>query len=280
MRDSVERVFPIYRISYQLRPAAFRFVISSFLVLAMISLSVRAEDKKPETAKVIPHVLMTMPLAVARGSTTTLIVRGKGLADATDVQAEAHGSKLAVKIKSKGKADVPKPELAEKLGDTKVEIELEVPADAAGDEVKLAVIGPNGTSESHIVRLFSAAELIPEKEPNNGFTTAQAIESPITVIGSIGKENDVDVFRISGKAGQKLSAEVFAARLGSPLDSLLTLYDEQGRVIAQNDDANAAEGDSMLDVSLPHDGTFYIGLTDALGNGGDMYPYLLHVVCK
>ena len=90
----------------------------------------------------------------------------------------------------------------------------------------------------------------------------------------------MDVFRITAKAGQRLSAKVFAARLGSPLDSLLTLYDEHQRVIAMNDDAGPESPDSSLSLTLPRDGTYYISLTDAMGNGGAMFPYLLQVAVK
>ena len=55
------------------------------------------------------------------------------------------------------------------------------------------------------------------------------------------------------RAGQRLVCEVLAARHGSALDSLLTLYDADGRQVATNDDT-AGSTDSRLEVTLPRDG--------------------------
>ncbi|HET6250204.1 MAG TPA: PPC domain-containing protein [Tepidisphaeraceae bacterium] len=236
-----------------------------------------AEDKKPDPAKALPHVIMTLPLALSRGTTTTIILRGQGLANATEVSAETENASLRVKIKSKGKADLPKPELLEKMGDTQVEVELKIPEDAPGDQIKLTIVTPNGTSETRAIPIYKPGDLVADKEPNGGFHNAQEVQLPATLIGTIGKENAVHVFRISAKAGQKISAGVTAAKLGSALDSLLTIYDEHGEVVAANDDADADSPDSHLNVTLPHDGVYYISLTDAQGNGGAMYPWLLHI---
>jgi hypothetical protein len=171
--------------------------------------------------------------------------------------------------------ELPKDAVAEKLGDTQVEVELEVPADSKATELTLVVVTAGGNDGPHALRIYEPGTLTPEKEPNGGFRNAQDIHAPATVVGVINPENDVDVFRITAKSGQKLSAEVFAARLGSPLDSLLTLYDEHGHVLASNDDAESA--DSLLGFTFPRDGTFFLSLTDAYGKGGVMYPYLLEM---
>lgn len=244
------------------------------LILALFGTLAHAEEKKPD-AKAPPKVVTTVPLAVERGTTTTISIRGVNLAEATEVRAEAHGTALQLKIKSKGKVELPKDTQAEKLGDTRVEIELSVPSDVRGEDLIVTVVSANGSSEPHALRLFDPKTLTPEKEPNGGFHNAQPIQLPITLTGVIGEDNDVDVFRVSAKAGEKLKAEVFAARLGSPLDSLLTLYDVHGQVLASNDDA--ASADSLLNFIFPSDGMYFLSLTDAQGKGGSMYPYLLRI---
>ena len=52
---------------------------------------------------------------------------------------------------------------------------------------------------------------------------------PVTINGRVEKPGDVDYFSFKAQAGQKLVMEVFARRLESPLDSILTLYDADGR---------------------------------------------------
>jgi hypothetical protein len=73
-----------------------------------------------------------------------------------------------------------------------------------------------------------------------------------------------------------LVAEVKAARLGSALDSTLTLYDETGRIIASNDDEENSV-DSILRVRLPKDGRYLLTLIDANDKGSIAHPYLLSI---
>jgi hypothetical protein len=232
-----------------------------------------AEDKKPDEKKGPPTIKFAFPLGIARGSTTKLTVRGLRLAEATKVRIEGAGEPISATIKSKGKADVSDMLPAEKLGDTQVEVELTIPAGASG-EVSLIVVTPEGSTEPHALRVFDPADLTIEKEPNGGFHNAQEIHSPATIQGTISENNDVDVFRVAGKKGEKIVAEVWAARLGSPLDSLLTLYDEHSRVVAMNDDGDSG-ADSLLSVTLPADGTYFLSIVDANGRGGPLFAYLL-----
>ncbi len=71
-----------------------------------------------------------------------------------------------------------------------------------------------------------------EKEPNNQPANAQPLAFPVIVNGRIDPPDDCDVFRIEGRAGSQLVAEVAARRLKSPLDSLLKLTDASGRRLA------------------------------------------------
>ncbi|MDB5303057.1 MAG: putative subtilase-type serine protease precursor [Phycisphaerales bacterium] len=236
---------------------------------------VLAEDKKPDEKKGPPSIKFAFPLGIARGSATRLTIRGLRLAEATEVRIEGAGEPIKAEIKSKGKADVSDMLPAEKVGDTKIEIELTIPDGKSGD-VSLVVVTPDGSSEPHTMRAFDPADLTLEKEPNGGFRNAQEIHSPTTVQGMIGEANDVDVFRITGKRGDKIVAEVWAARLGSPLDSLLTLYDDHSVVVASNDDGDSG-ADSLLKVTLPADGTYYLSVVDANGRGGPLFGYLMSV---
>ena len=97
-----------------------------------------------------------------------------------------------------------------------------------------------------------------------------------TVRGTVQEPGDVDVYKISVKAGQTVTAEVDAARHGSSLDSLLVLYDEKGRELASNDDMEGSK-DSLLTFTIPADGTYYLCLSDALGMGSEFHGYLLGV---
>lgn len=123
-----------------------------------------------------------------------------------------------------------------------------------------------------------------EKEPNDTGQTSMPITPPYIVNGCISAPGHKDVFRIEGRAGDMVVAEVFARRMGSPVDSLLRLIDISGRVVALNDDHDDPEAglfthhaDSYLSAKLPAAGRYFVQVCDVQGHGGADYRYCLRV---
>jgi len=123
-----------------------------------------------------------------------------------------------------------------------------------------------------------------EREPNNELETSQRVTFPMIINGRIDRPGDLDVFCIECRAGDQIVAEVWARRLGSPLDSVLKLTNAAGVQLAFNDDyEDRAAGltthhaDSRLSATIPEDGLYYLHLGDAQHMGGDNYGYRLHV---
>jgi hypothetical protein len=123
-----------------------------------------------------------------------------------------------------------------------------------------------------------------EKEPNNRKENAQRVPLPQIVNGRIDRPGDTDVFRIDGRAGDEIIAEVVARRLNSPLDSMLRLTNAAGKELAVNDDFEdkaaallTHHADSRLRVKLPAAGAYYLYLQDTQGRGGAEYGYRLRV---
>jgi len=123
-----------------------------------------------------------------------------------------------------------------------------------------------------------------EQEPNHTAATAQPLTLPIIVNGRIAQPGSWDVFRFEGRTGQTIIAEVRARRLDSPLDSVLKLTDASGKVLAYNDDwedkgqgLHTHHADSLLRVTLPANGTYYLHLGDAQGQGSPAHAYRLRV---
>ena len=123
-----------------------------------------------------------------------------------------------------------------------------------------------------------------EKQNSSGAANARRIKLPQIVNGRIDHPGDVQFFRIEAKAGEEMVAEVEARRLGSPLDSSLTLTDSHGKQLAFNDDFEdkgeallTHQADSRLIYRFPAKGAYYLQLADTEQNGGPDYTYRLRI---
>src|SRR4051794_6679718 len=115
------------------------------LVVALLIGAALAQPKPPEK-KDLPAVVVALPLGVAAGTETKLLLRGMRLDTATKVEFAEGGE---VKVLRKGKAGVPAQAKAELYGDTEVEVQLTPPA--GKDRFGLVVTTPAGKSAAHAV---------------------------------------------------------------------------------------------------------------------------------
>jgi Bacterial pre-peptidase C-terminal domain len=215
-----------------------------------------------------PVARYSIPLSIPTGPKAKLVLRGAKLDAATEVKADAG----TLKITRKGKVTPPNNYPAEKIGDSEVEVELDLPADFKGDAVKVSVVTPDGTSEPLTVPLGKGATA--EKEPNDGFDKAQELSLPATVDATIGRERDADVFKIVGKKGQKLA--IAAGSHGGPADLLFSVYDANRQLLLTVDDVGG-KTDPSADVTLPADGVYYVSVIEAHDLGGTGFGYRLTV---
>lgn len=232
----------------------------------------KKEEKKPEP----PRIVVAMPPAIVAGTTNKVRVRGNNLGDVTEARFTNLAFQVVLAIKAKTKVEVPKDADAKKVGDSQVELELSFPADASPLTNYFVIASTNGTTAAHPLIVLPAGGLMDEREPNGGFKQTQSLVTGRTLLGTVKEPADVDVFRLEGKAGQRFIAEVFGARCGSALDSILTLHTADGQILASNDDA-AGSRDSILRFQLPADGACLLSLVDAHDRGGPTHVYLLCV---
>jgi hypothetical protein len=104
------------------------------------------------------------------------------------------------------------------------------------------------------------------------------VKLPVTINGRIFPREDIDAWAFEARKGQHITAEVCAARLGSPLDSRIEVLDPQGRRIAENDDALGT--DSFLRFTAPVDGKYTVRIQDANFRGGQAYVYRLTLTAE
>lgn len=157
-----------------------------------------------------------------------------------------------------------------------------VPADARGREpgvVPLFVWDKAKFSNFVPFAMDTLPEVL-EKEQKD----PQPVTLPVIINGRIDQPGDRDVFRLEGKAGQEIVAEVRARRLNSPLDSMLRVLDAAGNVLAVNDDSDdkgagleTHHADSYLRVTLPTNGAYFVQISDTQQKGGPEYAYRLRL---
>jgi hypothetical protein len=247
-------------------------LISSFLipiVLTCTSVCLAQEAKSDK----LPRIIVAAPLAIAPGMPVKLALRGLFLEDVIEVK--IGDTELKAEIASKGKTAVPQNYDPKRIGDTQAEIKFALPADAPHGPLQLVAVTAGGVSVPYEITVASAADLIEEKEPNDGFKTAQSITPGKSVVGTIHEPRNVDVFAIQGQPGQKFVIEVLASHAGSPLDPFLTLYDARGQIVIGNDDSNGR--DPRLEVELSNSDSYFLSIQDANDAGGPHFTYLLKI---
>ena len=114
--------------------------------------------------------------------------------------------------------------------------------------------------------------------------TEQRAGLPVVVNGRISRSGDKDIYRLDARAGDRIVAEVRARRLGSPLDSSLTLTDRKGSILRTNDDCEdrgagleTHHADSYLDYQVLTNGEYFLQIADTQSKGGDDYAYRLRI---
>jgi pre-peptidase len=224
-----------------------------------------------------PRITMVTPAGGQRGTTVDLTVSGINVGRGTGLLFE--GSGLTVESVTPEPPASPgpakpgeKPAAPPKNPEGKLVARVRIAADAEPGVRALRVLTPLGPSN---VAWFAVGQWpeIAEREPNNTPDQAQEVHFPVTVNGRIDPAEDVDVFRFHAEAGRTLLFEVIADRLGSPLDSLLSLQDATGRELAVNDDFNGK--DSLLTFTVPATGDYFVVLRDLNYHGGSDYRYRL-----
>jgi hypothetical protein len=234
-----------------------------------------SQDKKPPEKKDAPKVLYAVPLVAKPGEKQKVSLRGKNLAAVKDVKV-AGVADARVKVLGAKMVAVPNNYPADRVGDSEVEVELELPKGAKPRAVTLAAVGPGGESNAYTLLVRDELPPVTEKEPNDGFDQAQAVAVPSAIEGTIKGEKDADVFQLAGKKGEKLRVEVQGARFGSPVDALVVLYGPNRGVVASADDTDGSP-DPVFIVTLPADGMYLLTVIDAHDLGGANFGYRLVV---
>jgi hypothetical protein len=147
-------------------------------------------------------------------------------------------------------------------------------------------INRNGILSNTMPFATSNLRETPESEPNDSTSAPQRLDVPTVVNGRIDRPGDADYFAFRAEPGQKLTVDVRARRLESPLDSIITIYRMNGTRLAENDDFVDVDqplithhADASLTFTVPPNsgGRLVLRVRDVQGGGGPQYAYRLSV---
>jgi hypothetical protein len=108
---------------------------------------------------------------------------------------------------------------------------------------------------------------------------AQAVTAPCAVGGSIAAETS-EFFKVKVAAGQKLTFEVLARRIGSPLDPIVVLHDAKTKrelIDLYADDTPGLQGDCRLTHAFKDAGEILVEVRDTTHRGGGDFAYRLRI---
>jgi hypothetical protein len=117
-----------------------------------------------------------------------------------------------------------------------------------------------------------------EEESNSLATRAERITLPVTVNGRINGERDIDYFRFSATAGQIVTCEMIARRLGSQLDPLMQLLDDNGHPVRC--DETHVGNDPVLVMRAPKTIDYLLRIANVTKHGNPANVYRVNVTTK
>jgi hypothetical protein len=165
-----------------------------------------------------------------------------------------------------------------------------IAADVPAGIYDLRCHGKYGRSNRRTFEVGSIAEFV-ETEPNGGndipewivtetgrTNAAQELTLPVTVNGQAVSGPDVDWYRFTGKSGQRILLDGFCRRIDSRMDLMMTVMTANGQVLGESRSGTAR--DSIVDVTLPADGEYFVKVHDALFGQGPGYVYRIVIAAK
>ncbi len=211
-----------------------------------------------------PKITGVSPAAVKPGEAVDLTITGSDLANATALWTSFPAEvSLAPDIKDNGKqAD-------------RVVYRVKATDPAVLGVQAIRVVSPAGVSSLKLL-LVDDIPSAAQQAGNNSPEKAQALTLPVGVDGRVDNLS-LNYYRFSAQAGQKISLEVLARRMGSALDPMIRLFKADGAELAYNDDAPGLLGDARLSHTFAEAGEYVVEVRDIRFQGGANHFYRLRI---
>ena len=176
----------------------------------------------------------------------------------------------------------PRPQIAYPAGGQRgTEVTVQLLGDATGELLQTVHL-PQETEGDFALFPKAGGETSPSPLPFRVSRGPNVLEStdasraepstlPAAFNGVIAGGGERDRFLFRASAGEIWKFEVFADRIGSPLDAVVSISDLSGNLQAWCDDF--ATHDGMIEFAPQEDGVYELEITDKRENGGPLFVY-------
>src|SRR2546421_6969277 len=285
--EVTRRTFPIRSVLFLLALTCCLAPLESFAAKKPVKppLAPKIPPGKPELFALEPH-------GIQRGVTATIKLTGTNLVGITELL--LHNSKIRGKL-----LDQPIPttndawiEITAATNLARGPYELSVKnTNSESSKLKLYVddlpqfyessysvpkTPQRGVSASH-PRQERAAEKSHDRSipPSIQYSTTPSLRPPFSFWGTLTTPGKADKIEFQGGAGDTLSFDLAAKSIGSKANTLLTLYDQQGALLASNSGLDG--GDPLLTFRIPKTGQYTIQVSDKTDSSSKEHFYRLSI---
>jgi hypothetical protein len=244
------------------------FVCFVFFVSSWFNLSSAHADAP---AKPKPEWRTTSPVSIARGKVAAIRIMGQDLSPKEIKFDDPRISARIVKTETLSlKTDAEKAK-----GNAAVEAEVTSPADLPPAIYPFKLIQDGAEPATGKLYIDQALPEVASVEPNDSLRKPQVLPpGSVAVEGKLDKDG-VDVFQLSGKAGETWRLEVLAHRFGSPFEPVLRLRDPHLTSVRVAVDQGE---DCAIEYRLPIDGPYLIEVFDGNNEAKPEFVYRLRIV--
>jgi hypothetical protein len=230
------------------------------IVLSTAHRDATAQPKAPAIAPAPQAPTLTTPafLGAKAGDEVEIVLTGANLADPVGVLLNCP-AKVTIPTDNKNGTEPNK---------LRVKVALDAKAQNGLYAVRVATKHGVSNLRPFVVDSFPVTA---SAGANRTKETALALAVPGVATGTIATETS-DFYKVQAKAGQKLTFEVLARRIGSPLDPIIVLHDAKTKRELANlyaDDTPGLQGDCRLTHTFKEATEVLVEVRDTTYRGGD-----------
>lgn len=221
-------------------------------------------QKAPPPINPAAPTINPLTIGVQRGVPAEVLVTGTNLLNPTGVSIGIP-AKVTIPTDAKNGQDA-----------AKFKVKIEVPADTPVGAYPFRMATLKGASNLRVVCVDDVPQ-IASGGANRTKAAAQALPVPSAVHGASATEQ-ADYYKITVKAGQRLSFDCIARRIGSAIDAQMSIYDVKNqREVAFDNDSPGCQTDPRITHTFKEGGDYLVEVKDVLNRGGPEFFYRIRI---